>query len=310
MPATTGGFSALLAPGLMEVMFNEIDAQRPQWIPVFGTRNSVRAYEEDIKMSGLGSMVPKLEGTNTTFDDPLIGTAVRYTNASFGLGFRITREMWDDDLYDIMQDMSAELGRASAYKIEVDAWSVLNNAFNASFVGFDGLSLCHVSHTRLDGGPTIANKPSTDVDFGFTSYQAGLDHFNTLKDDRGKPVIMSPSLLVIDPTFKWAAKEVLQSEYKPYSANNEINPLKGEISDNGYLACRYLTDADSWFLLTSPRRKGGGRMGGHDMKFIWRTRPETASADDFLSGDALFKIFARYIQGFSEWRGVYGSSGG
>lgn len=310
MAANTGGFSALLAPGLMEVMFNEIDAQQPQWMPVFGTRNSVRAYEEDIKMAGLGSMVSKPEGTNTSFDDPIIGSSVRYTHQSFGLGFRITREMWDDDLYDVMQDMSAELGRASAYKIEVDAWSILNNAFSSSYTGFDGLALCHTAHTRLDGGATVGNKPSTDVDFGYTSYQAALDHYNTLKDDRGKPLVMRPSLLIIDPTFQWIAKEVLQTEYKPYSANNEINPLKGEISENGYLTCRYLTDADSWFLITSPRKKGGSRRGGHDMKFFWRTRPETASADDFLSGDALFKIFSRYSTGFGEWRGVYGSSGG
>lgn len=311
MPAaTTAGFADLLAPGLMEVMFNEIDAQEPQWLPVFGQRDSVRAYEEDLKVAGLGSMVSKPEGTNTTFDEPLIGDPKRYTAQSFGLGFRVTREMWDDDLYDIMQDMSAELGRAAAYEIEVDAWSVLNNAFNAAYTGFDGLSLCHTAHTRLDGGPAQANKPTTDVDFSYTAFQAGLDHFTQLKDDRGKPLVMKPSLLIIDPTFQWAAKEILQSEYKPYTANNEINPLKGQISENGYLLCRYLTDADSWFLITPPRRKGGSRRSGHDMKFIWRTRPETASADDFLSGDALFKIFARYSHGFSEWRGVYGSSGG
>ena len=311
MSATTGGFAALLAPGLYEVLFNEIDAQQPQWVPIFSTKDSVRAYEEDLKVAGLGSMVSKPEGTNTSFEDPYIGSAKRYTMASFGLGFRITREMWDDDLYDIMMDMPAELGRASAYKIEVDAWSTLNNAFSGAYTGFDSLALCSTVHTRLDGGATIANKPSTDVDFGTTAYQAAIDHFNPLKDDRGKPIVMRPATLIIDPTFKWAAKEVLQSEYRPYTPNNEINALKGEIDENGFLTCRYLTDADSWFLIAPPRKQGGGgRRSGHDMKFFWRTRPETAEADDFLSGDALFKIFARYTTGFGEWRGVYGSSGG
>jgi hypothetical protein len=308
--ANTGGFSALLAPGLYEVMFNEIDAQQPQWMPVIGSRTSVRAYEEDLKMAGLGSMVSKPEGTNVSFDDPLIGDPKRYTHESFGLGFRITREMWDDDLYDIMQDMSAELGRAAAYKIEVDAWGLLNNAFSSSFTGFDGLALAHTAHTRLDGGATVANRPSTDVDFSFTAYQAALDHFYTLKDDRGKPIMLMPKLLVIDPTFQWAAKEVLGSEYRPYTANNEINALKGEIGENGFLKSRYLTDADSWFLMAGPRTPKGGRRSGHDLKFWWRVKPETSDADDFLSGDALFKIYARYSTGFGEWRGVYGSSGG
>jgi hypothetical protein len=308
MVATTGGFSALLAPGLMDVAFNEIDAQQPQWPQIFNTMDSVRAYEEDLKVSGLGAMVPKPEGTNTQFDDPLIGDSKRYTHSSFGLGFRITREMYDDDLYDIMNNMAAELGRAAAYKIEVDAWSVLNNGFSSSFTGWDGLSLFNTAHTRLDGGATIANKPTTDVDFGFTAFQAAMDYYNTLKDDRGRPQVMSPAILVIDPTFKWIAKEVLGSEYKPYTANNEINALKGEIDENGYLASRYLTDADSWFLLSPPKKTK--RSGGHDLKFIWRTKPETANADDFLSGDALYKIFTRYSTGFSEWRGTYGSSGG
>jgi hypothetical protein len=308
MTTTTGGFSALLAPGLMDVAFNEIDAQQPQWPSVFNTDTSERAYEEDLKVAGLGSMVPKPEGTNTSFDDPLIGDSKRYTHASYGLGFRITREMYDDDLYSIMNQMSSELGRAAAYKIEVDAWSTLNNAFSSSFTGWDALSLCNTAHTRLDGGTVIANKPSSDVDFGYTAYQSALDFYNTLKDDRGRPQIMSPALLIIDPTFKWIAKEVLGSEYKPYTANNEINPLKGEIDENGFLTCRYLTDADSWFLCSPPKKTK--KSGGHDMRFIWRTKPEMANADDFLSGDALYKIFTRYSMGFSEWRGVYGSSGG
>jgi phage major head subunit gpT-like protein len=200
--------------------------------------------------------------------------------------------------------MAAELGRAAAYKVEIDAWSVLNNAFNAAYTGLDSLALCHVSHTRLDGGAVQANKPSTDVDFSYTAYQAALDHYKTLLDDRGRPIILAPKLLIIDPAFEWAAKEILQSEYKPYSANNEINPLADTAS---YLLCRYLTDTDSWFLLTE---KGGDSGDGHDLRFWWRVKPETSEADDFLTGDALFKIYARYSKGFARWQGVYGSSGG
>jgi hypothetical protein len=106
--------------------------------------------------------------------------------------------------------------------------------------------------------------------------------------------------VVLSPTFKWAAKEVLNSEYKPYTGNNEINPLADE--GVSYMISRYLTSPRSWFLLTAKSE--------HRMKFWWRTRPETSSADDFQSGDMLYKGFARYSTGFSEWRGVYGSSGG
>lgn len=306
MTTSTGGFSSLLAPGLFEVMFNEIDMQPNQWLAIMNVLTSKRAYEEDLKIAGLGIMQPKPEGVNTIFDDPIQGSSVRYTHSSFGLGFRVTREMWDDDLYMIINQMPAELGRAAAYKIEIDAWSVLNNAFSSSFVGQDSLALCHTAHTRLDGGATQGNRPSTDTDFSYTAYQAALEHYNQLVDDRGRPQVLNPALLIVSPTFEWAAKEVLGSEYKPYTANNEINPL----NDAGvsYMRSRYLLDADSWFLVAPPRKKRSSQ--GHDLKFWWRTRPEEASSDDFMSGDALFKIFTRYSKGFSEWRGVYGSSGG
>jgi phage major head subunit gpT-like protein len=298
MIVNTGGFAALLAPGLWRVLFNEVDMQPNQWIGVFNVNSSTRAYEDDTKVAGLGSMVSKPEGVAVEFDVPIMGSGVRYTHSSYGLGFRITREMWDDDLYSIMNKMSAELGRASSYKIEVDAWSILNNAFSSSFTGADGLALCHTAHTRLDGGTTIANRPSTDVDFSYTAYQAALDHYKELVDERGRPIVLNPSLLIIDTAFEWAAKEIMQSEYKPYTANNEINPLRGDGMPD-YMTCRYLTDRDSWFLLSNK----------HDLNFWWRVRPETAEADDFLTGDALFKIYARYSKGFTEWRGVYGSTG-
>ena len=296
---STGGFAPLLAPGLWRVLFNEVDNQPNQWISVLHKHNSKRAYEEDTKVAGLGGMVSKPEGDAISFDVPLLGETVRYTHASYGLGFRITREMWDDDLYMIMDKMAAELGRASSYKIEIDAWSVLNNAFSSSYTGQDGLSLCNTAHTRLDGGATIANRPSTDVDFSATAYQAALDHYKVLVDDRGRPIVMNPALLIIDPSFEWAAKEILESEHKPYTANNEVNVLRSD-GKMDYLLNRYLTDTDSWFTL-APQ---------HDLNFFWRVKPETGEADDFLTGDALFKIYSRYSRGFSEWRGVYGSSGG
>jgi hypothetical protein len=306
MAVTSGGFSELLAPGLYEVMFNEMESTPPSWVPVFNVRDSKRAYEEDFKMAGLGSMVSKPEGTATTFDDPVKGAIVRYTHSSYGLGFRITREMYDDDLYDIMSDMSAELARSAAYKIEIDAWSVLNNAFNSAYAGQDGLSLCHTAHPRLDGGATIANRPAVDVDFSFTAYQAALDHFKTLVDDRGRPLNVDANMVLLDPTFEWVAREIMESEFKPYTANNEVNVVKS--GDRSYQLVRYFTDADQWFLV-APKRQRKAR-GGHDMKFWWRTRPEYGNADDFLTGDAMFKTFSRYSRGFSEWRGVYGSSGG
>lgn len=305
MPVSTStqGFSTLLAPGLRKVFFNTIDRQPNQWMQLLNVDSSTRAYEDDSEVAGLGAMVEKPEGTNTEFTVPIMGSTKRYTPTPYGIGWRVTREMWDDDLYNIINKMPEEIGKSVSYRVEVDAWSVLNEAFNASasanYLGLDGLPLCHVSHTRLDGGAVRPNKPSTDVDFSASAYQASLDHFKTLVDERGRPIQMTPGLIIVDPLFEWAVKEIIQSPYVPYSANNEINVLKSDGSME-YMLCRYLTDADSWFTVCAD----------HDLNFIWRVKPETSDADDFLSGDALYKAYARYAVGFSKWLGVYGSSGG
>jgi hypothetical protein len=305
MPASTstGGFATLLAPGLFRVLFNTVDTQPNQWMQVLNVDSSTRAYEDDSEVAGLGAMVEKPEGTNTEFTVPIMGSTKRYTPTPYGIGWRVTREMWDDDLYSIMNQMPAEIGKSVSYRIEVDAWSVFNNAFDsaatANYLGLDALNLCSVSHTRLDGGAVRANRPSSDVDFSATAYQASLDHFKTLVDERGRPIQMTPGLIIVDPLFEWAVKEVIGSPYVPYSDANTINVLKSDGSMD-YMLSRYLTDADSWFNICAD----------HDLNFIWRVRPETSEADDFLSGDALYKAYCRYAVGFSKWLGVYGSSGG
>jgi len=304
MPVTTGGFATLLAPGLWRVAFNAINRQPNTWQAILNVKNMDRAYYDESLVAGLGGMVAKPEGVAVSFDDPLMGGTLRYSPSSYGLGFRVTREMYDDDLYNIMNRMASELGRAAAYKVEVDAWSVLNNAFSTSFPGIDAAALCSVSHPRLDGAGNLVNKPSTDVDFSFTALQAALDNFKTMVDERGRPLVMSPKLVVLDTSFEWAAKEILQSEFKPYTENNEINVLSDAVQ---YMTSRYFLDTDQWFVLSD---KGGDTADGHDLRFWWRVKPETAEADDFLTGDALFKIYARYAKGFAYWRGVYGSSGG
>jgi hypothetical protein len=300
---STAAFATLLAPGLRKVFFDEIDRQPNQWMQVLNIDSSDRAYEDDAEATGLGAMVPKPEGVNIEFTTPIMGGTKRYTPSPYGIGWRVTREMWDDDLYSIINKMPAEIGKSVSYRVEIDAWDVFNEAFNSSananFLGLDGLPLCHVSHTRLDGGAVRANKPSTDVDFSATAYQASLDHFKQLVDERGRPITMTPGLIIVDPTFEWAVKEIIMSPYVPYSSNNEINVLKSDGSME-YLLSRYLSDADSWFNISAD----------HDLNFIWRVKPETSEADDFLSGDALYKAYCRYAVGFSKWLGVYGSSGG
>ena len=295
-PATTGQFSSLLAPGLRKIYTEELRKRPTEYDKVADVLTSRRNYEDDLQVALLGTTPTKPEGTPTLFDSPILGPQVRYRHVSYGLGFRVTREMWDDDLYGVMQKASKDLAGANAETVEVRFWDVLNNAtVNTTYAGFDGLALLHTGHTLLGGG-TFGNRPSTDVELSVSALQAAVENFENMTNERGRKILAKPWRLVIPVGLKWAAREILGSAQKPYTANNEINALMDE--ELSFFVSHYLTDSKRWFLLGK----------NHDLKFFWRRKPMFENADDFSTGDAMFKTFMRFSAGFSSWREIYGSS--
>ena len=173
----TGAFSALLAPGLRHIFFEKYSAYPDEHAQVFNIGTSERAYEEDTKLAGLGVIIKKGEGEATTFQDPIMGALRRYTHSAFSLGFRVTREMYDDDLYDVVKRMASALGRSVHQGIQVNAFDVINNGFvTTNNVGFDSLALFSTAHTVLQGG-TQSNRPTVDADLSVTSLQAAVENF-------------------------------------------------------------------------------------------------------------------------------------
>jgi len=300
MVMRAGPFANLLAPGLRKVFFQEFDLVPTEYTRVLNILTSTRAYEEDLKVSGLSEMPEKPEGTPTTYVEPQISDKVRYTMKPFGLGFRVTHEMYVDDLYGPARKMSQALARSARHRAEVQAWAPWNDAFSATptYKGFDGLALCHITHPLLLGG-TYANKPTTDVDFSVTALQAALNAFEMCVDDSNMVVGLRARMVIGHPANKWVFKEVLKSEYAPYTANNEINSIRDEGLD--YFLCHYQTDPDAWGLFSA--------QGMHDLNVYIREALRMENSDDFDSGDAKFKAYQRLISGFGEWRGVYGSKG-
>lgn len=300
MPAVSGAFSYLLAPGLRKVFNQEYKDWPEEYSQLFNVLTSKRAYEEEANVAGLGRFYQKPEGTPIAYDDPIMGNKVRYTHVSFGLGFRVSRELYDDDQYDVMRKMSRQLARSARLTVELEAASVFNDAFTGTYYkGFDAVQLCSVSHTTLIGG-TVANRPATDVDLGISSLRAMLENRENLKDERGLPVFKRGTLIVTGPAQQWMCKEIIGSSQRPYTSDNEINAFKD--LDLKYFIYHYLTDPDAFFLL-SPK-------ADHDLKLFWRTQVEFNNGDDFDTKDAKFTGFERFSQGFSDWRGVDGSSGG
>lgn len=303
MPSRTGAFSHLLAPGMREIVFQKYGQWPKEYTQVFNMQTSVRNYEEDSEVTGLGRMPAKPEGRSIIYDDPFqASNKLRYTHIAYALGFRVTEELYEDDLYNIIRRMPTALSRSAHQTEEVQSWNIFNNGFNTTNTGLDGLQLFSTAHTnisRTSGSGPYANRPSTDADLSVTSLQAAIENLENTTDERDLNIMIKPRLLIVAPENKWMARELLNSEKKPHTADNEINALLDE--ELKYMVCHYLTDTDAWFLV--------GSKEDHYLNYFWRKSLKFDNDDDFDTGDAKFKAAMRFSVGFTGWRGTYGTSG-
>ena len=299
MAITRGAFSALVAPDVRHVIV-ETGKERPlEYSMLFNVQDMEWNPVTDRQISGLGTMPTKPEGSQFQPDIPIMGGSKAYTAVPYGIAFEVTWEMWRDELYGVMRELAAELARSSRNRQEVQAWSILNNAFSTSFVGFTASeALCSTAHTGLDG-TARANRPSPDIGFSVTYNQNAIRRFEEMTNERGLPRLMAPSLAVVTPLNKFAAREVLGSTSKPYTADNEINAIIED--DLSWFVSHFLTTNTYHFLAAS--------KGVHDLNFLWRDRPINDSFDDPWTKNAVFTMYQRHTEGWGSWRGIDGSTG-
>lgn len=298
MVMVRGAFSHLIAPGIRKVVFEsykERPTEATRWINM---NTSQRAYEEDFPIAGFGTLVLKPEGSPITYQDAMQGMLKRYIWSTFGLGFRVTEEMMEDDLYGVMgAKMARALGRSARVNFEVVAHSVLNNAFDNTVNGFyPGEALIQTNHTTLRG-VVISNASTTATNLSLPALQAAIEHFHTLVDESGLPAMFVPKWLVHGPADHWIANQILKSERLPGGNQNDINQLAREGLQP--LLSHYLTNPRAWYVLAD----------NHDLNYFDRRPPKLVNTDDFETGDAKFKLTRRNGAGFGDWRGVYGSIG-
>lgn len=306
MTVNRAQFAAMLEPGLRAIANDSDFARRA----VIGAQfygeiaNSQKADETFQEIAGIGDFQVKAEGGSVTYTDPINGSQVILVHVRRSNGYKITQEMLDHNQYKQALDLEGSLQLAGNEDVEVAYHAILNNAFSTTddtaigfeAVGFDGLALCSTAHTRLDGGATQANRPSTDADLGWTSLADGIIQFQLWRDNRGRRIIDMPRKLVVHPNDSLTAKELLGSPNKPGTANNEINALAGEVQA---VVTPYLTDTDSWFLL-------GSKL---PTKWFWDVSPRTAMEDDFDLEIIKRKRVHGFSMGHTQWAGVYGTSG-
>lgn len=297
MPMIRANFGDLLAPGFRQIFQDKFNEYPPEWPQIFNRLTSERQYEDDSSVSGFGFVVEKPESVGLTYDEAILGFNVRYTHKTYGLAFRVSREMWEDDMYGKMAKMPKSLGRSMRISMETDMANVYNRAFSSSYNGGDGKPLCDSSHP-LTGGGTQQNKLTVAADFSDVSLEQALIDIQATVDDRGLVLALRPRKLLVAPSGEWGALKVLRSAQDPDTANNAINPAKG-LFGGAPIVNHYLTDTDAWFILCDE----------HEVNAFIRREPDFERDNDMDTKDAKFSSTARWSNGFSEFRGVYGTPG-
>ena len=292
-----------LLPGLNALFGMEYARYGEQHAEIYETESSDRSFEEETKLSGFGAAPVKNEGAAISYDNAQEAFTARYTHETIAMGFSITEEAVEDNLYDSLSTRYTKaLARAMAYTKQVKAAAILNTAFTGSGnpTYGDGQVLCSTAHPLVSGG-TNSNRPTTGADLNETSLEAAVIQIAAWTDERGLLIAAKPSKLVIPPALQFVATRLLETELRVGTADNDLNALKNNGSiPGGYTVNNYLTDTNAWFLMTDVP---------NGLKHFVRTPMQTSMDADFDTGNARYKARERYSFGVSDPLGIFGSPG-
>jgi len=292
-----------LLPGLNALFGLEYARYGEEHKEVYETETSERSFEEETKLSGFSAAPVKNEGSAIAYDNAQEAWTARYTHETIALGFSLTEEAVEDNLYDTLSARYTKaLARAMAYTKQVKAANVLNNGFNTSgaYDGGDGEPLFSNAHPLVSGG-TNSNIPAVATDLNETALENAVIQISLWTDERGLLIAAKPRKLVIPPQLQFVATRLLETELRVGTADNDINAIKnnGAIPE-GYAINHWLTDPDAWFLTTDVP---------NGMKHFVRTPLSTSMDGDFDTGNVRYKARERYSFGWSDPLGMYGSQG-
>ena len=289
-----------LEPGLNALFGLEYKSYANEHAEIFDTESSDRAFEEEVMLSGFANAAVKPEGQGVQFDDAQETFTARYTNETIALAFAITEEAIEDNLYDrLASRYTKALARSMANTKQVKAAAVLNNGFNASFAGGDGVALFATNHPTIAG--TFSNELAVASDLNETSLEQALIDIAAMTDERGLKIAARGMKLVIPSALQFTADRLMKSEGRVGTADNDINAIKnmGMVSE-GYTVNHYLTDPDAFFIKTDVP---------NGLKHFMRSPIKTTMEGDFDTGNVRYKARERYVFGFSDPRGIFGSPG-
>ena len=290
-----------LLPGLNALFGLEYAKYGEEHKEIYETETSERSFEEETKLSGFGQAPVKNEGSAIAYDNAQEAWTARYTHETIAMGFSITEEAVEDNLYDSLSARYTKaLARGMAYTKQVKAAYVLNNAFTGGPTYGDGVVLCSTAHPLISGG-TNSNRPTTGADLNETSLENAVIQIAAWTDERGLLIAAKPRKLIVPPNLMFVATRLLETSLRVGTTDNDINALKnnGSIPD-GYTVNHFLTDTNAWFLTTDVP---------NGMKHFVRSPLAQSMDGDFDTGNVRYKSRERYSFGWSDPRGIFGSQG-
>jgi len=296
----SSSFAKALWPGINAWYGKAYDEYPVEWKGLFDEYKSRKQFEEDVGVSSFGLAVQKPEGSPVTFDTERQGFITRYNHTVFALGFVITREIYEDDQYDVVGQRKAQgLAFSMRQTKEIVGANVYNRAFNTSYTGGDGKAMIVTDHPNFAGG-TWSNRPTTDADLSEASLEQACIDIAGFTNDRGLLIKVLPKKLIIPRQLAFEAQRILKTEGRVGTDNNDLNALKAMGMIPEVVVNHYLTDQDAWFIRTDVQ---------HGLKYFERRGDEFGMDEDFDTENAKYKATARYSFGWTDPRAIYGSQG-
>jgi len=289
-----------LLPGLHKVWGDEYKQYPPQWSEIFQRQTSKRSFEEEQKISMFGLAAVKNEGAGITYDTAQEAFTARYTHTTYALGFAITEEAIEDNLYiPVAGRYTKALARSMAHTQEIVAASILNNGFTSG-LGGDGVVLFSTAHPLVNGG-TNSNRPTTGVDLNETALDAARIQIAKWTDERGLLIQAQPTKMIIPVEYAWTAERLLKTVLRPGTSNNDINSIVStSFLPGGYVVNNRLTDPNAWFLKTDVP---------DGLKMFERVPVKFSDDGDWETGNMRYKSRMRFSVGWSDPLGIWGSPG-
>jgi hypothetical protein len=290
-----------LLPGLNALFGMEYKRYGEEHKEIYETETSERSFEEETKLSGFSAAPVKNEGSAIQYDNAQEAWTARYNHETIAMGFSITEEAMEDNLYDSLSARYTKgLARAMAYTKQVKAAAILNNGFSSAVTYGDGQALFSTAHPLVSGG-TNSNRPTTNADLNETSLEAAVIQIAGWTDERGLLIAAKPRKLIVPPNLQFVATRLLETSLRVGTNDNDINALKNNGSiPEGYTINHFLTDTNAWFLTTDVP---------NGLKHFIRVPLATSMDADFDTGNSRYKARERYSFGVSDPLGAFGSPG-